>query len=109
MENETFEDWFTNLFVAETKELEGPKLLLLDGHKSHLTWDVIQTALANNITIICLPPHSTNHLQPLDKAVFVAVKNSWRKIISENNKSKLLTGHLYIFVLPNRRVSPLNF
>lgn len=42
-------------------------LLLLDGHASHVkNFDVIDLARANEVVIICLSPHCTHKLQPLD-------------------------------------------
>ena len=83
MQQDTFKDWFTSVFIAKTAQLIGPKLLVLDGHVSHITLDVINAATANNITILCLPPHSTHILQPLDVAVFKPVKTAWRDIVQE--------------------------
>ncbi len=85
MEADSFDDWFTNVFVAETRHLKGPTLLILDGHKSHLSMRIAQTARANQVSIVCLPAHSTHLLQPLDVAVFSPVKTAWRKIVSEGN------------------------
>jgi len=70
MENCSFEDWFSNVFVAETIHLNGPNLLVLDGHKSHLTAEIVKKARLNKVSIVCLPAHATHILQPLDVAVF---------------------------------------
>jgi len=85
MENRSFEDWFSNVFVAETRHLNGPTLLVLDGHKSHF-YLLVLIAKLNRVSIVCLPPHATHILQPLDVAVFSPVKTAWRKVISEKNK-----------------------
>ena len=53
---------------------ERPILLLIDGHKSHLTLECIDLARENQIILLCLPPHTTHALQPLDVAVFRALK-----------------------------------
>ena len=42
------------------------RLLVLDGHGSHLTLDFFTFCLAHNIHPLCLPAHSTHLLQPLD-------------------------------------------
>ena len=86
MESRSFEDWFSNVFIAETRHLNGPILLVLDGHKSHLTIEVVKNAKLNQVSIVCLPAHATHILQPLDVAVFSPVKTAWRKIISQENK-----------------------
>ena len=36
-----------------------------------------------NIKIICLPPHTSGALQPLDVSVFKSVKHVWRQILKE--------------------------
>ena len=41
--------------------------LILDGHDPHITWQFIHFALALRIICVCLPPHSTHLLQPLDE------------------------------------------
>lgn len=85
METPLFYDWFKVVFVEYVKQLDGPKLLILDGHSSHITLDIVRLAKENNIEIVCLPPHSTHILQPLDVAVFKPMKTEWRKIVEEHN------------------------
>lgn len=36
-----------------------------------------------NIKAICLPPHTSGALQPLDVSVFKPMKSKWRKILNE--------------------------
>jgi hypothetical protein len=56
---------------AMAKNTSGkPILLIFDGHGSHLTEEIHQLALANNIHLFCLPAHTTHRLQPLDVGVF---------------------------------------
>lgn len=54
-----------------------PILLILDGHTSHLTVDVLEMALENGITMISLPPHTSHRLQPLDVGVFGGFKRMY--------------------------------
>ena len=44
-------------------------MLLTDGHKSHLTLEVVDLCIKNEVILFCLPPHTTHALQPLDVAV----------------------------------------
>ena len=46
------------------------RLIILDGHSSHINWDFCMFGLEHNIILLCLPAHSTHLLQPLDVAVF---------------------------------------
>lgn len=83
MHDANFEQWFINVFVAETKTYEKPVVLLFDGHNSHLTYMTVKTAIDNQVVLVCLPPHTSHALQPLDVGVFKAVKSKWRKILED--------------------------
>ncbi|KAJ8937708.1 hypothetical protein NQ318_010173 [Aromia moschata] len=51
---------------------EDTVLLILDGHLSHTkNLDVILKARENFVTLLCLPPHITHKLQPLDVGVML--------------------------------------
>lgn len=54
-----------------------PIVLIMDGHGSHDTERLIKLALANNITILILPLHTTHKLQPLDVGVFSPFQQLW--------------------------------
>lgn len=45
---------------------ENPSLLLMDNHQSHLSIEAIDLCKNNGVTILTIPPHCTNKLQPLD-------------------------------------------
>ncbi|XP_074039970.1 uncharacterized protein [Leptinotarsa decemlineata] len=49
---------------------ENPSLLIYDNHKSHISVEVVNLARNNGVSILTLPPHSSNKMQPLDLAVF---------------------------------------
>ena len=74
--------------------LDAPNLLLLDGHKSHVyNVKFLKLCMDNNITVLCLPPHTSATLQPLDKFPFSNLKGSWqRELIDwiEDNTAKRL-------------------
>lgn len=57
--------WFCEVFLKHIPA-ECPALLLVDGHKAHVTIDVIQAALDNSIHGFCFPAHTSHLLQPLD-------------------------------------------
>jgi hypothetical protein len=59
-------------------------LLILDGHNSHVTLDVVYKAKANGLDLLTLPSHTSHRLQPLDcsvfrpfKCAFCAYKDAW--------------------------------
>ena len=81
MESQQFIEWFAKVFVAGTSSLDGAKLLIFDGHSSHISPHVVELAVQNNIELLCLPAHTSSILQPLDVGVFKAVKSAWRKCL----------------------------
>ena len=64
--------------LAEKAEREF-RLLLFDGHNSHINSQFLSYCLENKVIPLCLPPHTTHRLQPLDVAVFSAYKHYYRK------------------------------
>lgn len=69
-------------------------LLLIDGHKSHLTLNLCRLCEANQIILYALLPNATHIIQPLDVAVFRAVKSGWMKEVEDwkvKSKNRTLT------------------
>ena len=85
MEQPHFQEWFDEIFLKHANSIEGPKVLIFDGHRSHITLNIVESARNNNIHIILLPPHTTHVLQPLDVAVFKPVKTELIKVIMNHN------------------------
>ena len=56
-------------------------LFFFDRNRSHLTYGTVKLAIENEIIIICLPPHTSHALQPLDVGVFKGLKADWRRIL----------------------------
>jgi hypothetical protein len=70
-------EWLTTLFKPETRRNDRKRrLLLLDGYRSHLTARFIAFCLDKNIDLVCLPPHTSHLLQPLDVGVFSPLKQA---------------------------------
>ena len=80
MDGVNFTSWFKRDFIAHCAKIVGSKVLFLDGHNLHITLEIINLALENKIELICLPPHTSSFLQPLDVGVFQTVKANWRDL-----------------------------
>jgi len=52
------------------------RLLLCDGHDSHISAAFVGYCLQNRIALVLLPPHSSHILQPLDVGVFSPLKKA---------------------------------
>ena len=55
------------------------RILIVDGHSSHVCWPVVQFALDHDIHLIQLPSKSTHELQPLDVGCFALLQTSYEK------------------------------
>ena len=60
---------------------ENPVILLLDGHSSHCTVDIIEAAREHNVMLLALAPHTTHLCQPLDVAVYKSFKMHLSKLM----------------------------
>ena len=85
MEEAVFQNWFVNIFIPQTKPAEEDRhrLFICDGHNSHINFAVAKAAIENNIHILCLPPHTTHALQPLDVACFRSAKAIWSRVCNK--------------------------
>lgn len=75
-------------FITRVKErselsLTSRHLLILDGHNSHVTLEVIHKAIQTRIDMVILPSHTSHILQPLDFAIFAPFKKAFRSIRDE--------------------------
>ena len=59
------QQWMETVFDPQTKGIaKGHTLLLIvDGHCSHFTYELLDYAATHDIIVICLPPHTTHALQ----------------------------------------------
>ena len=66
-------NWLEAVFDRYTRSKSGNRrrrLLIVDGHSSHVNMAFIELADCLRIILVILPPHSTHRLQPLDKSLF---------------------------------------
>ena len=75
-----FTKWFCEVFLPNTKSGDEPRLLIFDGHNSHISYRVAKAAKDADVHLLCLPPHSSHALQPLDVAVFRSLKACWSEV-----------------------------
>lgn len=61
------------------------RLLILDGHTSHVSLPFIQYCEEHYIVPLCLPPHSTHILQPLDVGIFFPLAKAYKKRIQQHS------------------------
>ena len=75
--------WLEECFIPQTKNRRQGRwlLLILDGHGSHLTPRFDKLCAENDIIAICMPPHSSHILQPLDVGCFAPLKRSYGQVV----------------------------
>jgi hypothetical protein len=79
--------WLTQVFHLHTedkvKKARWRRLLIVDGHSSHVNMEFLDTCDRLRIVVLILPPHSTHRLQPLDVSLFGALASSYSFEINE--------------------------
>ena len=95
MEERVFTNWFIKVFIPQTQpdDPTAPGLFIFDGHPSHISFEMARAAVDNNIHLLCLPPHTTHALQPLDVACFRSAKAVWCDVCRkwfDRNPNKVL-------------------
>ena len=88
IDSELFLAWLRKIFLKYSVP-QRPVVLFVDGHKTHMTLDVIDLCQENKVILFCLPPHTTHALQPLDVAVFKSLKDKFGKAVCTLSFSNL--------------------
>ena len=97
MDSELFKKWVEKQFLPQTHHLPRPLLLILDGHGSHMNIDMIDLLVENDVHLYCLPPHTTNILQPCDVAIFRLLKAYFSRLTDMVKLASLgTTNHVHI-------------
>src|SRR5579859_1150818 len=71
-------DWLCSCFEPATREKANGqwRLLICDGHDSHITGAFITYCMDNHIHLMVLPPHTSHSTQPLDVGIFGPLKKA---------------------------------
>jgi len=86
-DNEIGVHWLRDTFDLYTKSRTtgSHRLLILDGHGSHVSPEFVEYAAQNNIVPLCLPSRSAYHLQPLDVGLFSPLTNAYKRRLRETS------------------------
>ncbi len=73
--------WLEFIFHRYTSPLAGNRrrLLIVDGHSSHVNLEFVLLADRLRILLLILPPDSTHRLQPLDLSLFQPLATAYSK------------------------------
>jgi hypothetical protein len=86
--------WLINVFDKHTvdRTVGTYRLLILDGHGSHITPEFDQYCTEHSIITLCMPPHSSHLLQPLDVGCFAELKRYYGQLVAQ--KMSLGVNHI---------------
>jgi hypothetical protein len=75
--------WLKEVFEPHSRQHStgAKRLLILDGHSSHQTAEFDAFCKENAIICLCMPPHTSHLLQPLDIGVFGPLKRAYGKLV----------------------------
>ena len=77
-----FVQWFDHfLGYFQPQHRSSPSLLIMDGHTSHVSLELVNKARDNNVSLLILPSHCTHKVQPLDVAVFKSFKSQYDRAV----------------------------
>jgi hypothetical protein len=68
---------------TKTRKVGVYRLLILDGHESHLNQDFKDYCLEHKILTLCMPSHSSHVLQPLDVVCFSPLKRKYSQRVRD--------------------------
>lgn len=78
--------WLEQVFdrYSKPKARLRYRLLVVDGHGSHLTQDFLEYCHQKRIILAVLPPHSTQTLQPLDVVCFKPLSSAYSNELDDH-------------------------
>ena len=74
--SEVFLEYMETHFKTYVPMTGDPKLVLFDGHKSHINLTLAEWGRKNNVVFFVLPPHTSHITQPLDVGCFGPLKSA---------------------------------
>ena len=92
--NELGLEWLTTIFepMTRARTIGVYRLLIIDGHESHATPQFDKHCKDYNIITLCMPPHSSHILQPLDVGCFAPLKKAYGNQVA--NLMRLGINHI---------------
>lgn len=79
MNSEVFLKWLNHFVKFAKPTVENKVLLLVDGHSSHKSLEVITFAKENGVVLFCFPPHCTHRVQPLDVSFYSPLRTFYNQ------------------------------
>lgn len=95
-------------YPSEKKAAGKWRMLIFDGHISHVNREFLSTCLDYKVLPVCLPPHTTHFSQPLDVALFAPLKAAYSDVLrrhTESGEHGIWKGNFYRFLLEAEKIA----
>ena len=87
-----YTQWFEKTFLKHASPAR-PLLLIQDGATAHVSLELIEMAMANQVILLCLPAKLTHLLQPCDVVIYKRMRSEIAKVMQA---VKMLRGDLWV-------------
>ncbi|KAH9630861.1 hypothetical protein HF086_014602 [Spodoptera exigua] len=104
MTTAVFYKWLVHFQLHVKASLDDKVLLVVDGHISHKGIESLKFAKEHGIIMVCLPPHCTHRMQPLDVSFYGPLKTYFNQEVStwlKNHPGRVVT-HFQIGAILNK-------
>lgn len=81
MNSDLFIETLNHFIKRTSSSKDNPSLLIMDNHESHISLNSLCVAKDNGVTILTLPPHCNNRLQPFDVSVYGPFKSYYNAAV----------------------------
>jgi hypothetical protein len=88
--NELGFDWLKHFNRhTKTRTVSTYRMLIIDGHESHNSAEFTQYCKDHKIIPVCMPPHSSHLLQPLDVGCFAPLKKAYGDEVNKLMRNRI--------------------
>lgn len=80
------------LHITSSGSVEGSedwRILIVDGHASHVSYEFLDYAESHRIRVISLPSHCSGVLQPMDVAMYGEMQKAYGREVDEMSRAHL--------------------
>lgn len=77
------------IFLSSVEGTDDWRILIVDGHASHVNYEFLHYAETHRIRVICLPSHCSGTLQPMDVAMFRPLQQAYTREVDEMSRAHL--------------------
>ncbi|KAI4455654.1 hypothetical protein MML48_9g00000110 [Holotrichia oblita] len=102
MKSELFSEYISNILHPHLCKIgiQFPVILFVDGHKTHMTYELSTICTRLQIILVALYPNATRILQPADVSCFKPLKNAWKRAVLKWRRNNPFIGLTKVHFAP---------